>query len=363
MNNKLLSVRQAVFWIVLSQVGSGLLLMSTALAKTAKQDAWLSVLFSLATTLLCIPIFISIANRMNGKSFVLYISSLLGKFGGRSLLCFFIFAYPFLIFILTLRDLSDFITTVISPETSSNVTNILMLVAVYFGVRSGVTVIGRSAELLFFIVVVIFIFVSVSLIYDLNIKTLLPVFEHGWKPIVEASLQLTAFPYLETILYLFFVPHLAKKGEWKKVVIQSTLISGFLYFSVVLLTVATLTQQIAANATYATYFVVRTISIAGFVERFEVLVTILWFVAIFFRLCLLMYVTILGLSEIFKLKESNMLIIPLSLIALAVSSFIWPNMAFLYAFLEVWPYYAILVGTVFPIVIWIIGGIKGMSRT
>jgi len=363
MNNKLLSTRQATLWFILYQVGSGFILLPTALAKTAKQDAWLSVAFSIAVAILFIPLYTAIARQMNGKSFALYMKEMFGKWFGGLFVCVFIAIFPLIIFILTLRNLSDFITSAISPEANTTVISIIMIIAVYAAVRSGAAVIGRSAELLFFVLPVLYMIVTVTLLFTVNFKTLLPVFEFGWKPIVKSSFLLIAFPYMESVLFLFFVPHLAKTKKWGKVVLWSTVISGLIYFGAVLMTIATLSEGVASSAMYSAYFVVRTISIAGFVERFEIIVTVFWYITIFYRLCLLMYISTLGLAETMRLKESNMLIIPLLLIALASAHFILPNMTYLFEFFNIWPSYAMLFGIGLPAVIWTIGAIKKRVQT
>lgn len=51
---------------------------------------------------------------------------------------------------MTLRNLGDFITTAIMPETPSDSIYFIMLIVIYFAVRSGPAVIGRCAEILFF---------------------------------------------------------------------------------------------------------------------------------------------------------------------------------------------------------------------
>jgi len=363
MNNKLLSTRQAMLWFIMYQVGSGFILLPTALARTAKQDSWLSVVFSITVAVLLIPLIAAVAKQMNGKSFSLYMEEIFGKWCGRLIVCIFIAIFPLLIFILTLRNLSDFITSAISPEANTTVISIIMVIAVYAGVRSGAAVMGRSAELLFFVLPLLYMIVTITLLFTVNLKTLLPVFEFGWKPIVKSSFLLIAFPYMESILFLFFVPHLAKTKKWGKVVFGSTIISGLIYFGASLMTIATLSEGVAATTTYSAYFVVRTISIAGFVERFEIIVTIFWYITIFYRLCLLMYVSTLGLAETFRLKESNMLIIPLLLIALASTHFILPNMTYLFEFFNIWPSYAMLFGIGLPAVIWTIGAIKKRVQT
>jgi spore germination protein KB len=356
--NTNLTVRQATLWFVLYQIGSAYLVLPSAITTIAKQDAWLSIPISIGFHLLLIPLYASIVRQMHGKSFVEHISNLFGSLGG-TIAIVFICLFPFLEFIMTLRNLGDFITTTIMPETPYEAIYIIMLLVIFFAVRSGPVVIGRCAEILFFVLLALYLFVRVILLPDTEPNKLLPIFEYGLKPIVLASFNLLAFPYLEAILFLFFAQHIPDPKKWRKAVISSALISGSMYFFMVVQMIAVISDGVIANLTFPTYFLDRTISIGEFLQRFEIVITVFWFVTIFFRLALLLYISAQGLAEAFRLRTANSLLIPLVLISLAMAHYIWPNISFITSFNSVWPFYAMIFGIAFPIVLWLVGKVRG----
>ncbi|WDZ59784.1 GerAB/ArcD/ProY family transporter [Paenibacillus polymyxa] len=352
--NSNLTVRQAILWFALYQIGSAYLVLPAVITAVAKQDAWLSIPVSLGFHLLLIPLYASIARQMQGKSFVEHLRCLFGPLGG-TISIVFIFFFPFLVFIMTLRNLGDFITIAIMPETPSDAIYFIMLIVIYFAVRSGPAVIGRCAEILFFFLLVLYLLVRVTLLSDTTIDNVLPILEYGLNPIVLASFNLFAFPYLEAILYLFFAQHIPDQKKWRKTVITCALISGGMYFFMVLQIIAVMSEGVVSNLTFPTFFINRTISNGEFLQRFEIFVAVFWFVTIFFRLALLLYVSAQGLADAFRLRSANSLLVPLILIALAMVHSIWPNMQFLIKFFSVWPFYAMIFGIVFPIVLWLVG--------
>lgn len=356
MNSKL-TVRQAILWFALYQIGSAYLVLPAVITAVAKQDAWLSIPVSLGFHLLLIPLYASIARQMQGKSFVEHLRCLFGPLGG-TISIVFIFFFPFLVFIMTLRNLGDFITIAIMPETPSDAIYFIMLIVIYFAVRSGPAVIGRCAEILFFFLLVLYLLVRFTLLSDTTIDNVLPIFEYGLNPIVLASFNLFAFPYLEAILYLFFAQYIPDPKKWRKTVITCALISGGMYFFMVLQIIAVMSEGVVSNLTFPTFFINRTISNGEFLQRFEIFVAVFWFVTIFFRLALLLYVSAQGLADAFRLRSANSLIVPLILIALAMVHSIWPNMQFLIKFFSVWPFYAMIFGIVFPIVLWLVGKVS-----
>ncbi|MCP3797256.1 endospore germination permease [Paenibacillus sp. CH40] len=355
--NSNLTVRQAILWFALYQIGSAYLVLPAVITAVAKQDAWLSIPVSLGFHLLLIPLYASIARQMQGKSFVEHLRCLFGPLGG-TISIVFIFFFPFLVFIMTLRNLGDFITIAIMPETPSDAIYFIMLIVTYFAVRSGPAVIGRCAEILFFFLLVLYLLVRITLLSDTTIDNVLPIFEYGLNPIVLASFNLFAFPYLEAILYLFFAQYIPDPKKWRKTVITCALISGGMYFFMVLQIIAVMSEGVVSNLTFPTFFINRTISNGEFLQRFEIFVAVFWFVTIFFRLALLLYVSAQGLADAFRLRSANSLLVPLILIALAMVHSIWPNMQFLIKFFSVWPFYAMIFGIVFPIVLWLVGKVS-----
>ncbi|WP_052339258.1 GerAB/ArcD/ProY family transporter [Gorillibacterium massiliense] len=355
-----LTERQAVAWFIMFQTGSSFLVIPASIAVEAKQDAWLSVILAVVLQLLILPLLVAIARQFKEKNFVQYLQGIFGKWVGRGIGFFFILLYPYLTSALTLRNLSDFVNTTLMPETPAEVLYFFMMLAVAYSVLKGVTVCGRAAELLIFIVFVMILLVAVSLLSSLKIENVLPVFEFGWKPVMRGAIPLLAFPYLENIFLLFFVPHIGY-AHWKNVVIRSSLFSGLIFFLVTFFCISVLSYGTTTNLSFPSFFIVRTITIKMFYERYEVLITVMWFITIFMRISLCMIVTVEGFGDLFQLKKPQALAIPLSLLTLLLARIVWPNIAFIIGFLQVWPVHAILLGLIFPILLWISGRIKRLK--
>lgn len=355
MNSEKISIRQMTMWFILYQLGSAFLVLPSNLASIAKQDAWISLSLVLAVQVLMIMVYTGIVKHFNGVPFEQYIQTLFGKWFGKLFLLMFTLMFPFLIMSLSLRDLGEYITTVIMPETPMEAIFVMMLGAVIYVVYCGVTSIGRAAEVLFFLVMALLVLGYLSLIPTAKVSNLLPVFEFGWKPIVHASFTNIAFPYIESVLFLYFT---TQPEKWRNIVMKSSLFSGALFMYVTVIVIAVLSQGVVSTLTFSSYFAVRTISFSEFFERFEVAVSVVWFIAIFFRLSLLMYVSAKGLAAVFQLENYRSLLIPLGLMAYVIAGVLWPNTAVILTTYRIWPYYAMIFGIICPILIWIVGQIK-----
>lgn len=358
MSKPVITSRQATMWFTLNQLGSALLVLPSSLTSFAKQDAWLCIPLAIAAFLAISPLFIVLAKRIGSGTLLDYMTGVMGNMLGKTVMVLFLLVFPYLIFALALMDLSTFVTTSIIPETPPEAIQAIILVAVVLAVRKGVTVIGRAAEILFFIVMLLIAIGYLSLIPELRFDFLLPVLENGLRPVVRGSILLLSFPYLEGILYLFIKPNFQDSAKWKQSLIKSTLLSGTIFLIITVTVIATLSSEVTADVAYPSYFVIRTISYAEIYQRFEIVIAILWYITIFFRLTLLLHVVRSGLSDTFAFKNQQLLAIPLALIGFVMAKDVLPNYPSAIKAFDVWSYHVIMLTVAFPCILLTLDWIK-----
>ncbi|GJM76967.1 hypothetical protein HMSSN036_91830 [Paenibacillus macerans] len=91
-----------------------------------------------------------------------------------------------------MNDLGDFMTTQLIPETPIEAIIILFGAVVLMGVRLGVEVIARSAELLFPWFLLLYFLLVVLVAFNIDPRHLQPVLENGFPPIWQAGLLFSA---------------------------------------------------------------------------------------------------------------------------------------------------------------------------
>lgn len=358
-----LSVRQAIMWFTMFQLGSIFLIIPRYLTQEAGQDGWISALLAIALQFLLVPIYMILIRQFNGKTFNDYLEMILGKWGGKIVLFVFTIMYPFFIFITIIRNMTDYINTSVMTETPPAALAIMILVTVICIVRSGVSVIGRCAEIVFFGLVLIFCVNVFSFMFESNYNFLLPMFENGLGPIFKGAYSMLTTPFLENILFLFFIGNMTNPEHWTKVVMSSSVISGLIYTTATFFAIAILGAGVVANITYPTYFMVRTISLADFFERYEIAVTMLFYVIIFFRMALLLYVTSINFTSIFGLKDYRSLLVPIALISISLQKDIWRNAVEASQMIrDAAIVHGAIFGLIFPCIMAIIGSFKGKNN-
>ncbi|MFD2613420.1 GerAB/ArcD/ProY family transporter [Paenibacillus gansuensis] len=345
MSNKVTS-RQAVRWLILYYWGSAILFLPAGLAIESKQDAWMAVILGVGLQLICIPLLIALSRRMKGRTFPVFMEHILGRTAARMFVFAFTLCFPFLIMCFTLRNLGDFIVSSILVGTPLEAVHFLVLMASVYGVARGADIIGKSVELIYPVVWTLILILIISVLPNYEWNSLLPMLEHGPLPVVRASLLLFAFPYMEAVL---LTGHLLKDpAEIKGVFVKSTLLSGIGFLLATIASITVLHADITAQTMYPSYLVARTVSIADFYERIEILLSIIWLVTIYFRLTLLLEVSNTCLTYALNMKKPHTLLIPLSIITLVMANVVWPNSTYLTEFLGVWPSYAMVFGLGVP---------------
>ncbi|MNM92634.1 Spore germination protein [compost metagenome] len=248
-------------------------------------------------------------------------------------------------------------------ETPADALSIMMLIAVICIVRSGVSVIGRCAEIIFYGLILIYFVNIFSFMVDAKYENILPMFENGLGPIFKGAYPMFSNPFLENILFLFLLGNMTNPEQWKKVVISSSLICGIMYASVTFFAISLLGADVIANLTYPTYFIVRTISIADFFERYEIIVSMIFYLTIFFRMALLLYITAKNLTSIFGLKDYRSLLVPIALITISLQKDIWSNTVEATQMLKTAPIiHGGLFGLILPCILCVIGAFRGKKN-
>lgn len=358
---ELLTSRQAIYWIVMFYLGSAILFAPAYITAKAGRDGWLSALIAVLLHLALLPLFTAWGRSMGNRTVAEYMANAIGKPLGRTFMLAFALGFPYLTLILSLRNLSDFTISATMIEIPQTPVTLTMCALAACGVHYGLRAIGRTAELVFPVVMLIILAIALSLLPNVQAAMLLPFGERGVGAIVAGAIPLFGFPFLDTFLMLGLLPCLKDKSAFGKILLSSSLISGGIFALLTLLIILTIGGDIPSRLSHPTYFVIRTISIGEFYKRIEALVSFIWYILIFFRMALVLYLSALWIAEATGVSDHRRLLPPLAILAVCMAAWAWPNAAFLLGFVHIWPYYAAIVALLLPACILAIGQWKSRS--
>ncbi len=349
-NGKINSLQFAIF-VGLITVGDSILVLPTIPAIEAKQDAWLSGILGLAIGLMVVLLHSTVGRLEPNMTLVQFNEKILGKWFGTVASLLFV-SYPILTSAATLREIGDFMTTHVMPETPIQAIIILFLGITIMGTRLGLEPMARAAEMLFPLVLLLFLGFVVLLLPEAKLEKMLPVLEGGVKPVLRGSLPVIAFPFLESIVFLMILPYVNEPAKIRKSFLLGALIGGIVLNVTILLTIVVLGPDLAARHIYPSYALARKISVGRFLERVEAIIMVIWVITTYFKVTFYFYAANFGLAQLLKLKEYRMLTLPLGMILVVMALVVAPNITYYnHTIASYWPYYDFTYGLLFPLVL------------
>lgn len=344
--------------VILFVFGPAILFQASLLSVAAKQDAWISAVFGVGVGVVLVWLYTIIGSRFPEKNLFEYSELILGKWLGKivSLLFFFFF---FNLAGHILRNIGDFVTNQIMPDTPIQSIMIIFLSIVIMGTRLGLEPIARIGEILFPWVILFFIIILVALPPQFEAAKIKPIFEEGIKPILKGSTSVIAFPYLESVILLMLYPCVKNTKGAKNVFLAGALLGGLVLIIITVYSILVLGPDFTARHFYPTYALAKQINIANFFQRVEAIVAGMWFISIYFKLTICFYASSLGLAQILNLKEYKPLTLPLGMILIVLSIIVSPNLIEFQTFLSKYSFpYDLTFGLFLPVLILIISIIR-----
>lgn len=273
----------------------------------AGHDMWLSPFWGSLVGLLTVFVALGL-NKLYPDSTMIEASlSILGAVPGK------LFGLIYMLYLphitgLIIRTYGEFIISNALPQTPMYVIMGTMVLVCAINVRSGIEVIGRSAQI--FVVLFIFLaaFLFVLLIGELHPADLLPIGEKGLRPSIVGALAPAAW-FSEFILIAFLLPFVHNRN---KVVRKSMLSVLYVTLSMVVTNVVCLLLMgdMTASFVYPVMIAARYITIADFMQHLEALVIALWISGIYVKISTFLYIYSLSIAQWLGIKDYRPVVIP-----------------------------------------------------
>lgn len=354
LENGKISVRQFTVLVLLYTLGTTILIIPSILASNAKQDTWIAGIIGVVAGILIVFLYYGLASRFPGKTFAEILELLLGKWLGKLVSILYFCTFVFLLCVFVLRDIGDFMVTVMLVETPIQAIHITFLLVVIFTVRHGLETFARAAELFLPWVIGLYMILLLTIAPQIDMKYAQPVLEYGFKPILHAGVSLFTFPFAEMIVFLMIIPYVNLQDRVRRGFITGITVGGVILILLSMISILVVGISETQESIYSSYDLAKQINLGGFFQRVEAMMGFIWFTTAFVKLTILMYVLCLGLAQTFELESYKILTLPLGLIMYVFSLNIFPNVAFLIEFTETMQLYVLIYGFIFPLLLLLI---------
>ncbi|MDR7239247.1 GerAB/ArcD/ProY family transporter [Neobacillus drentensis] len=312
---------QYIFLIHGVQVGVGVLTLPRELAEIAGTDGWIAIIIGWLFSTLASLIIVQVMKKYPNGTIIDLLTHYFGKWVGKIAALIFVLYFAFLGSIIFFRE-GLFIQFWVLPQTDVYILLLLLSIPSYLIVRNNITILGRYAELVFFMTtwMIFFYFPPLKEGHWLH---LLPIIKEGWKPILTAA-KTTIFSFIGFEITFFLYPFLQKKQKASSgIVIANTL-------TLVLFLIITISAFAFYSPDEITLYNEPTITMLKivefkFLERLEIVFFSLYIFVISTSVLPFLFVTVFSASQLFGKQDHSKYVVWLLILILGYVFFFPPS--------------------------------------
>ena len=312
---------QFMFLIIAFVQGSGLLI--SFIDSITKHDSWLVII---SAFLVCIPfvlLYLALAKMFPGSNLIEINDIIYGPYLGKFVSALYV-SYFLILLSLNLRDLGDFYVNFIMPETPLIFLLICFTLVCAYALRNGIEPMARISFTLVILGLSIIALTIILLLKDMKYSNFLPVFEIPLQIFFQGTHTIAAIPFGEVVVFLMVISSVNNIENVRKFTLWGLSLSALYLLTISMRNTAVL-GNLSTIYISSGYQVTRLIDIGNFLTRLEVLIAISITTALFMKISILYYATVLGLSQITRLRTYLPLILPIGSIAVCLSLIIYDS--------------------------------------
>ena len=358
LENNFISPSQLFYLVCCFLVGTSIVISPGGMAGNT---AWLAVVAGLAEGLILLALYISLASRYSGKTLIAINDMVFGPYVGK------LFSLAYLLFFFhigaeILRTFGEFFR-LIMVATPLPVLIIGMLLITALALKNGIEVIARCSQILLLIILVVFTIDFILLLKDFNITNFLPFMDVPINKFILASHSVAVLPFGEAIVFLMIIAFVNQPGRAGQVMGKAFLLAAILLSLSAVRAIAVL-GPVATISTFPAYATVRIISIANILTRLEIIPASVFLFMGFIKFTVFYYVTVMGISEMLKMRSYQPLVLPVGALLGIISLLLYDQ--YIYDLIDasiLFPFYSIFFVFLLPLITLIVSIIRKNKYT
>ncbi len=305
--------------------GQGSTLLSSFFVGVLKQDSWFGILVGYLISLLLLSLYLYLLSKHPGKNLMEMNEEVFGKVVGKGISVLYIL-YFFSLVVLNTNDMDVFITGFIMPETPPIAIAALFALVCILAVRKGANALVRYSAILSVSQLVVTVTFTLLLIYQMKPENLLPVLDIPAKRIFQGVHTVVALPFGELIALTMFIPCVADQKKVRGAYLGGFTLSASVMMAIVLGDILVL-GNLLEYLTLPRYETARLINVLDVFNRMETLYALILIILRFFKVSILLYAVVLGIAQVFNLRNYVPLVSILGALAALYSVFVWHSAA------------------------------------
>lgn len=282
---------------------------------TAGKDAWLAVLLGMCTGVFLFFIYYRFFRYYPNLPLTGIVRKIFGKTLG------WIIGLLYTLFFLyttanNVRDFGELLLSSTMPKTPLLALNVLLVLAICYVLYLGIEVFARTAELFIVILLVLGLagnfLVLVSGNFDFH--NLQPFLENGWKPIIMTAYRNIPFPFAQMLVFMMLLPYLNRPELTRKVWLSALISSGLVLCWTTSVNIAVLGVEEVERSTFPLLSTIGKVNLFEFIQRLDAIVVFTMLITVFFKASIFFYGAVLGIVDLFKVKNYQQMLLPIACI-------------------------------------------------
>ncbi|WDV44313.1 endospore germination permease [Clostridiaceae bacterium M8S5] len=348
MKKEIISDKQGIHLMILFIMGSTLVM---GIGNKSGRDSWLSILIAMALVFPMLMIYAKTLSLYPGKDLYDIIEHVFGKVIGKIISISYIW-FSLYLASLILRNFGEFIRTVSLPETPIIATMIGCGILAIWGVKSGIEMLGRWANLVSIVMITIVIMTLFFLLPMFHFNNLKPVLYNGFNPVLDGAFDVFTFPLAELVIFTLFFSAFGVRKSSYKIYSWGLLLGGLVVLVVTMSEILVLGEIEYKTVTFPAYSTIYKINIFHFIQRIEIIVSINLLAGGFIKCCMCLLGACNGIKKVFNYSDYKFCVIPVGLLMVNLSQLIYDDLEEMvdWAF-YIWRYYASVFQVILPLII------------
>ncbi|MGI6615240.1 MAG: GerAB/ArcD/ProY family transporter [Dethiobacteria bacterium] len=314
MDREKIANRQLFFILFIIRCNIGVAFLPALTTADALQDAWISEIVQFFPAALLLIYFGSLSIRFPELTLVQYSEKLLGRWPGKALAL--VILWSFLHMAATeARIYADMLVTGFLTETPLLFLITVMVIASATAAYAGIEVIGRAADLLFplYILMIIGSLLMPLPMLKVMLYNLEPVFARGCGPVLRGAATPVAV-ISQFMVLTMLIPSLNEPRKGLRSALAALAGASAVLIPISLVAIIILGPLPGARSIFPFFGMVRVIALSEFIERVEALAIFAWGFGLFIEVAIYLFCGARGLSQVLGLEDYRPLVLPMAAI-------------------------------------------------
>jgi spore germination protein KB len=314
-----ISPSQMAMMLCAFTIGSSIVFIPSPAIAAAGNDTWLALFIAGAAGVPGLASVLYLHRLFPDMSFIQYFTLIFGRWIGAIISAFILLVLIVMITNITV-GVGAFFTSTMMVDTPSYVFHTLILLVAALSVRAGIENMARMFSLFLLVMLATIVIILISNLFMYHAEDLLPQFANGIKPIVHGAIIMYGFPYSEVFVFATLLGFVRpKKNEpLAKLMFTAYFINVATFLAVILCSIMVFGPA-AGERKFSLYEMARVIELPGIIERIEAVSGITLIAGSYIKSTIALLALSVGLSHLLKLRDSRVVIFPLTLLLIFIS--------------------------------------------